>query len=956
MLSSSFLAPYRAARDNFPNLLARSTYLGKYKRLEDASWTDTIARVVLGSVALDPSVTVDEAETLFDIFWRGIALPPGRGLWTGGVPGIPVEARNNCYYATLRAVDDWCWVANMLMCGGGVGVGLHAIDQLPVVVRSSARLHVLCSKSHPNVGEVMPDPFISEPNDCEWHVVEDSRLGWVEALRAGLSAAFEGRSIVFNFSSIRRRGAPIRTFGGTACGPAPLAMLLRQAWAVVRAAQGRKLSSVECLDITNHIGVCIKSGNVRRSALIVLGSPNDRAFRDAKKDWQAVMAHRHSSNNSVIFETKLQLETFNWEALVEDNAEYGEPGILNLWKIRQTDPSAEGVNPCQPAWATVLTPNGVKTMADIDVGSTIWSGQRWTQVVRKVSTGLKQVNAYRTTAGVFYGTENHRVVSNGEKVEAHEADSIDISTGPLLPASTPDPQDVMDGLVIGDGMKHAASNNAIVLCVGEHDTAYFESEVSGLFGSKHSSGPYAWSVVTSITAEELPRTYERRVPVRFFSFDRMRGFLRGLFSANGSVVRSRVTLKSSSLAMVEDVQRMLSSIGIASYYTTNQPKVVTFENGNYECKESYDLSIGTKAGRALFAKHIGFLQPYKNAKLAAVLNKEESPFDNKGLGKRTFDIKEVESVSVEEVFDITVDAPEHTYWTGGLLVSNCGEQPLHDREACNLSELYPALFGSKDPDKVLRALTRYTLRQRLEPMADPRADSVRQKNMRIGIGLGGICDFEWKAKDLLRMHHTVRDEADKYADALGVARPIAVTTVKPSGTISLLNGSSPGIHAPFAPFYLRRTRIGKDEDMAQALIEAGVPHEPCVYDSTGNTLVFSFPMKSASDVTVQNQTVATQLGRQLIVQSAWADNAVSSTISFSESEKGELARLLRKHAESLKSISCLPRQHGYQQPPYEEIDKDTYAKLVDAINHQHPLTSGGELETLECEGGVCPVK
>lgn len=241
-------------------------------------------------------------------------------------------------------------------------------------------------------------------------------------------------------------------------------------------------------------------------------------------------------------------------------------------------------------------------------------------------------------------------------------------------------------------------------------------------------------------------------------------------------------------------------------------------------------------------------------------------------------------------------------------------------------------------------------------MSDPRADAVRRFTMRIGVGLGGICDFEWKAKDLLHLHATVREEATKYADDLGVARPIATTTVKPSGTISLLNGSSPGIHAPFAPFYLRRTRIGKDEQMAQALIEAGVPHEQCVYDSTGNTLVFSFPMRSESDVTVQNQTVASQVGRQMIVQSAWADNAVSSTISFSENEKGELARLLRKHGESLKSISCLPRQHGYEQPPYEEIDEDTYAKLVDAINHQHPLTSGGELDTLECEGGVCPVK
>ena len=631
MLDKNFLAPYRQARDPFKSLLARSTYLGKYCR-DGETWTDTIARVVLGSMELDPNATIQEAEQLFDLFWHGRALPPGRGLWTGGVPRIPIDARYNCHYGTLRAIDDWCWVANMLMCGGGVGVGLQAIADLPAVERGPARFHILCSRSHPNAGEVMPDPFISEPSDCEWHLVDDSRIGWIEALRAVLSAAFAGKSIVVNVSPIRRRGAPIKTFGGIACGPGPLATLLRQVWVIVRSAQGRKLSSVECLDITNHIGVCIKSGNVRRSALIVLGNADDQAFRDAKKDWQSVMTHRHSSNNSIIFETEEQIDAFDWRALVEDNATYGEPGILNLWKIRQTDPGAEGVNPC-------------------------------------------------------------------------------------------------------------------------------------------------------------------------------------------------------------------------------------------------------------------------------------------------------------------------------------GEIPLYDREACCLSELYPALIPPSQLRQSIKLLTRYTLRQRLQPMSDARADLVRQQNMRIGVGLGGICDFDWSPNELFVMRQLVRAAADRYAGELGICYPVAVTTVKPSGTISLLNGSSPGIHAPFAPFYLRRTRIGKDEPMAQALLEASVPFERCVYDSTGQTLVFSFPMRAPhSKVTVQNQTVEEQIIRQVAVQKYWADNSVSSTISFTEGEKASLSGLLGRYAKDLKSISCLPKKHGYEQPPYEEIDSQKYEQLHAAINHNHPLTAGGELDTIECEGGACPIR
>lgn len=632
MLSSTFLAPFRAARDPFQSLLARSTYLGKYSR-EGETWTDTIARVVLGSVALDANATEQEAEELFQIFWQTKALPPGRGLWTGGVANIPIDARYNCHYGTLRSYEDWCWTANMLMCGGGVGVGLHSIDQLPIVTRSPAQFHVLCSRSHANVGEVMPNSFIAEPSESEWLLVDDSRLGWIAALRATFKASFEGRSIVVNVSSIRKRGAPIKTFGGTACGPAPLVTLLRQIWAIVRSAQGRKLTSVECLDITNHIGVCIKSGNVRRSALIVLGKADDQAFRDAKKDFQAVLAHRHSSNNSIVFESEEQINAFDWRALVEDNAEYGEPGILNLWKIRQTDPRAEGVNPC-------------------------------------------------------------------------------------------------------------------------------------------------------------------------------------------------------------------------------------------------------------------------------------------------------------------------------------GEIPLWDREACCLSEVYPALWGHASSVRILKLVTRYTLRQRLQEMSDERADMVRQINMRIGVGLGGICDFDWTPLRLDSYRATVSEEAFNYAHELDVAPPIATTTVKPSGTISLLNGSSPGLHAPFAPFYVRRTRISRDEPMAQALVDAGVPSEPCMYDSTGQTLVFSFPMKSAPGApTVQTETVCTQVQRQVTVQKYWADNAVSSTISFNADEKEELAGLLTCYAkEGLKSISCLPRQHGYGQPPYEMIGEGTYIEMHSAIKHDHPLSAGGDLDTLECEAGVCPVR
>jgi ribonucleoside-triphosphate reductase len=633
-LSEDFLSPYRRKGDPFESLLARSTYLTKYCRGNIETWTDTIRRVVEGNASCAPGVDRLEAELLFHYFWTGQALPPGRGLWTGGVDGIPADARYNCWSTTLNEYTDWCWVANQLMLGGGVGVGLGSIQHLPTVAEGPARFAIWCHGGHTNLDEVKPEGPAYLNGSTPTYRAADSREGWVEALRLTLGAAYEGRDYVIDVSDVRPRGEPIKTFGGIACGPGPLANLLRATWTIIRGAQGRRLTSVECLDITNHIGLCIKSGNVRRSALIVLGDAMDQSFRDAKKDFSAVVSHRHTSNNSIVFRTREEIANFDWASLVEDNIEFGEPGILNLAKIWETDPGATGINPC-------------------------------------------------------------------------------------------------------------------------------------------------------------------------------------------------------------------------------------------------------------------------------------------------------------------------------------GELPLHDREACNLAEVFPAKFESDvDPSIVFRLVTRYALRQRLAPLLDEQSDAIRRKNMRLGVGLGGICDFDWTSDDLSRWFSTVREEADTYAVELKVNRPNAVTTTKPSGTISLLNGSSPGIHAPHAPYYVRRTRIAKNDPMAAAMMEARVPHEDDIYDKSGRTWVFSFPMKAPhARYSKATENIREQFERQAAVQRWWADNAVSATLNFdANTERGELAQCLAEFVPDLKSTSCLSKAHGYAQPPYEEIGEADYRARYSEIDHGHRLVNGGEIEIEECAAGSCPIR
>ena len=417
----------------------------------------------------------------------------------------------------------------------------------------------------------------------------------------------------------------------------------------------------------------------------------DEFMNAVKNDTEYTQKWPVDSNSPVIIK-KVRARDI-WNEIISAAWESAEPGILFWDNAEKYTPSdiykdfgfkSVSTNPCQPKWATVLTPNGIRTIGDINIGDLIWSETGWTTVINKWSTGIKQVKAFRTNAGVFYGTENHRLVSNGVKIEAKSCKNIDLLSYKNEDFIFKNSEDIIDGLVFGDGSVHKASKELVYLCIGENDKDYFDSEISSYI-TKHRPGikKYAYEVNTSLVSDELPLTYDRIIPTRFVhgSKQKVAGFLRGLYSANGSICGNRVTLKTSSFKVVEDVQLMLSSIGIKSYYTTNKSKIISFNNGSYKCKDSYDVNISTD--RDIFLNNVGFIQKYKNDKLLNIIKTINKPSHI----KKTYEIVSIEDVSNEEVFDITVSNDTHTYWTGGLNVSNCGEIILSPYDSCRLITL-----------------------------------------------------------------------------------------------------------------------------------------------------------------------------------------------------------------------------------------------------------------------------
>jgi hypothetical protein len=155
-----------------------------------------------------------------------------------------------------------------------------------------------------------------------------------------------------------------------------------------------------------------------------------------------------------------------------------------------------------------------------------------------------------------------------------------------------------------------------------------------------------------------------------------------------------------------------------------------------------------------------------------------------------------------------------------------------------------------------------------------------------------------------------------------------MTSIKPSGTVSLLNGSTPGIHFPESEYYIRRIRFASSSEMLKQLESAGYHIEEDQYSP--NTMVVEFPVKEPYyDKGKKDVSIWEQLEIAAQYQHYWADNSVSITVTFNDNEASQLKSALEMYETRLKAVSFLKYQEtGYVQAPYEPIDKETYDKKI----------------------------
>lgn len=947
---------------NLANVVFTRTYKRPRPNGGVESFTDVIDRVIAGNVR-NHKVSEKEISRLKYFLSERKAGPGGRGWWFSGTDAQVKLGGLGLVNCWTLAADDWMnfvVAQGYLMTGGGVGMTVEAkySDKLPRIKKEVTIVHKLTKDAD--------------------YIVPDSREGWCKLLQRVLEAWFvTGKGFTYSTICIRTAGEPIRGFGGVSSGPRPLVRMVEKICSVMMARQGRKLRPIDCADVICCIGEMVVSGNVRRSALLLLGDAHDKEFLKAKRwDLGSIPTQRAMANFSVnCSDSEHDLRPAFWKTY-----EAGEPfGIVNIKNLNKygrigelKEDESVCVNPCQPGWARLLTPNGIRTFNDVSIGDTVWSGKRWTKIINKQNTGTKQVKAYSTTAGVFYGTENHRVLSKGEKVEVGQAATIDTSQGEgVFPFTKEglDPQDIMNGLVFGDGFFHKATQS-VMLCIGGDDSDYHTSEIASLILS-HSSGDDWYVMATAVPNGTLP---VRTVPNEYFFGTpyAICGFLRGLYSANGSVVKNRVTLKLTCKDTVSKVQALLSSLGIPSYYTTNKEHPVEFKNGTYTCKESYDVNIGGRAGRMLFRRLIGFVQEYKNCRLGSTLAKD-APVSRT---KKTFEIKDVKDVSVESVYSITVDDPDHTYWTDGLLVANCGEMSGESGkpgqggggEPCNLQDInLAALNDAAEFEEAARLMHRWGKRVTCEDYYYSQSNEIIGRNRRIGTGITGCLMREdlFNPEVLDRAYRAIQEENVNYAKELGIPESIRTTVIKPSGTLSKAwDVPCEGIHPAFSRYFIQRIRIASNDPLVDKLLDAGHHIEPQVrLDGTPDpdTMVADFYVETPDGVPTADEGFDTwkQLEAVQMAQKYWADQSISTTVYYKDQDIPKLQEWLKNNLDSIKTVSFLKyADHGFKQIPKEKISKEQYERLSSKVKpvNLEDVIEGDMVDGGECAGGSCPIR
>jgi len=310
---------------------------------------------------------------------------------------------------------------------------------------------------------------------------------------------------------------------------------------------------------------------------------------------------------------------------------------------------------------------------------------------------------------------------------------------------------------------------------------------------------------------------------------------------------------------------------------------------------------------------------------------------------------------------------ETQYPDPNVVVFNpCAEQSLNNYETCCLSEIYlPNITSYEELLEILSLSYRVNKHSLALHCSLKETESIVNSNMRMGIGVTGIMQCNKTQLSWLKDAYVWLRQYDvDYSKKNNFPTSIKLTTVKPSGTLSLLAGVTPGIHpSPAGPHYIRRIRMSSNSDLIRICKDNGYKIEPQIkFDGTddSNTMVVEFPCKVPNDTPVAATfSWKDQLEMIKKLQSDWSDNSVSCTVYYNKADVNDIKEYLKEnYTSNFKTLSfLLYHGHGFIQAPYETISKEIYEELIKNVKPIKSVEVNEDTFMLtDCDNGACPIK
>lgn len=693
-------------------------------------------------------------------------------------------------------------------------------------------------------------PFLMNANNssgmlfsCFVLPVEDSIDGIFTAIKNTAKVQKDGGGTGFDFSNLRPKGDLITSSNTTTSGAISFMKVFSEATNSIQQGARRRGANMGILSV-NHSELIdfikIKQNLKELTNFNLSVSITDEFIKALIETpyivWQFTNPRTKEKSN---FDCNGKTYTVKqiWDLIIECAWTTGEPGIIFIDEVNRHNTLPElgkitACNPCQPKDSLILDEDKL-----LKISNYANSWKSW-------KVGNKEVLELICNNGLKLNfTPEHKLMLEDDSFsEAKNLLNKNLKWNYNFYRTTNDIKEleIINGFLYGDGFSN--EDRGILVKINKlKESKIFNLLLKYNFYIQNDDNSYTVLYKSKLDCNihnkeiiniNLPK---RPLPdyVLYGNSKIVKSFLIGLFEANGSVNKhSQISFKSTNKELIDKVQILLSSFGIPSWQVKNKSKKITWSNGEYISKESYNLQIAPR-NSFLFKERIGFYSEYKNSKI--------KKFDGKYNQK--LKVVNIKSLGIQEVWDYQMNQIPNYNLCQGIIASNCGEQMLHPYSSCCLSSInISKLLANKNIDYIKLKEVVETLVRFLDNSIDVNKYSLKEieeitKNTRnIGLGIMGWADLLYKlnipynsqkALDLAEeVMEFINRTAWNYSKELGeekgsfkyinkswfsdkIIRNAQVTTIAPSGSISIINGCSGGIEPLFALAFYRNILNGQ---------------------------------------------------------------------------------------------------------------------------------------------------